>query len=122
MRDFQNVQLRIGTAGAKIAAVRAWMRNDCIEAHNVYRNGGKLNLEAKLRYKRNCAMAMRLLTEAVDTLYEMMGAGGIYDHNAMQRIYRDQHAALGHFSFSCDAQLAPWAQVSLGGEYKSPTL
>ena len=122
MRDFQNVQLRIGTAGAKIDAVRTWMRNDCIEAHNVYRAGGKLNLEAKLRYKRNCAMAMKFLTEAVDTLYEMMGAGGIYDSSAMQRIYRDQHAALGHFSFSADAQLAPWAQVALGGEYKSATL
>ena len=122
MRDFQNVQLRIGTAGAKIDAVRTWMRSDCIEAHNVYRAGGKLNLEAKLRYKRNCAMAMKFLTEAVDTLYEMMGAGGIYDSSAMQRIYRDQHAALGHFSFSVDAQLAPWAQVALGGEYKSATL
>ena len=67
-------------------------------------------------------MAMKFLTEAVDTLYEMMGAGGIYDSSAMQRIYRDQHAALGHFSFSADAQLAPWAQVALGGEYKSATL
>ena len=122
MRDFQTVQLRIGMAGAKIDAVRTWLRNDCIDAHNVYRAGDKLNIETKLRYKRNCAMGMRLLTDAVDALYEMCGAAGIYDSSAMQRIYRDQHAAAGHFSFSTDAQLTPWAQFSLGGEFNSPTL
>jgi 3-hydroxy-9,10-secoandrosta-1,3,5(10)-triene-9,17-dione monooxygenase len=122
MRDFQTVQLRIGMAGAKIDAVRTWLRNDCLEAHNLYRTGGKLTIEAKLRYKRNCAMGMKLLVEAVDTLFEMSGAMGIYDNSPLQRIYRDQHAAAGHFSFSTDAQLTPWAQVQLGGEFKSPTL
>jgi len=52
----------------------------------------------------------------------MSGAMGIYDNSPLQRIYRDQHAAAGHFSFSTDAQLTPWAQVQLGGEFKSPTL
>ena len=41
---------------------------------------------------------------------------------AMQRLFRDHHAAAGHFSFSTDAQLGPWAQVAMGGEFKSPTL
>ena len=122
MRDFQAVQIRIATAGAKIDAVRAWLRNDCLEAHNVYRAGGTLDMETKLRYKRNCAMGMKLLTEAVDTLYEMAGAAGIYDTSAMQRIYRDQHAAAGHISFSTDAQFSPWGLFTLGGEFKSPTL
>ena len=122
MRDFQSVQLRVGMAGAKIDAVRVWLRNDCLEAHGIYRTGGKLDMETKLRYKRNCAMGMKLLTEAVDSLFEMLGANGIYDSSEMQRLYRDQHAALGHFSFSADAQLAPWAQVALGGDFKSPTL
>jgi 3-hydroxy-9,10-secoandrosta-1,3,5(10)-triene-9,17-dione monooxygenase len=122
MRDFQSVQLRIGGAGAKIDAVRTWLRQDCIDAHNVYRAGGRIDMQSKLRYKRNCAMGMKLLTEAVDTLYEMSGAAGIYDSSAMQRIYRDQHAAAGHISFSTDAQLTPWGLVAVGGEYASPTL
>ncbi len=122
MRDFQTVQLRVGGAGAKIDAVRVWLRNDCIEAHNLYRAGGKLDLQTKLRYKRNAAMGMKLLGEAVDTLYEMLGANGIYDSSVMQRLYRDQHAAAGHITFSTDAQLGPWAQVAMGGEFKSPTL
>ena len=122
MRDFQAVQLRVGMAGAKIDAVRVWLRNDCIEAHNIYRAGGKLDMETKLRYKRNAAMGMKLLGDAVDSLYEMLGANGIYDSSVMQRLYRDHHAAAGHITFSTDAQLGPWAQVALGGEFNSPTL
>jgi 3-hydroxy-9,10-secoandrosta-1,3,5(10)-triene-9,17-dione monooxygenase len=122
MRDFQAVQLRVGAAGAKIDAVRVWLRNDCIEAHNIYRSGGKLGMQTKLRYKRNCAMGMKLLGEAVDSLYEMLGANGIYDASVMQRLFRDQHAAAGHITFSTDAQFGPWAQMAMGGEFKSPTL
>ena len=122
MRDFQSVQLRVGAAAAKIDAVRLLLRTDCLEAHDTFRENGTLDMETKLRYKRNCAMGMKMLGEAVDSLFEMLGGNGIYDSSVMQRIYRDHHAAAGHFSFSTDAQLGPWANVSLGGEYTSPTL
>jgi len=58
----------------------------------------------------------------VDSLHEMAGGNGIYDHHPLQRMFRDMHAAAGHFSFSVDAQLPPWGLVVLGGEFKSPTL
>jgi hypothetical protein len=40
----------------------------------------------------------------------------------MQRLFRDHHAAMGHITFSVDAQLGPWAQMAMGGEFNSPTL
>ena len=122
MRDFQTVQLRIGTAGAKIDAAHALLRNDCLEARGVYEAGGELDIETRLRYKRNAAMGVKLCVESVDSLYEMLGGTGIYDREPLQRVFRDMHAAAGHFSFSVDAQLPPWGLVALGGEYKSPTL
>ena len=122
MRDFQTVQLRIGTAGAKIDAAHALLRNDCLEAQGVYEAGGELDIETRLRYKRNAAMGVKLCVESVDSLYEMLGGTGIYDREPLQRVFRDMHAAAGHFSFSVDAQLPPWGLVALGGEYKSPTL
>jgi hypothetical protein len=67
-------------------------------------------------------LGARLCVEAIDSLQEMAGANGIYDHCALQRMFRDARAAAGHFSFSLDAQLPPWALVVLGGEFKSPTL
>jgi 3-hydroxy-9,10-secoandrosta-1,3,5(10)-triene-9,17-dione monooxygenase len=122
MRDFQTVQLRIGAAGAKIDAAGLLLRNDVVEAMQVYEGGGTLDVETRLRYKRNAAMAAKLCVEAVDLLHEMAGANGIYDHYPLQRAFRDQHAAAGHFSFSVDAQLPPWGLVALGGEFMSPTL
>jgi 3-hydroxy-9,10-secoandrosta-1,3,5(10)-triene-9,17-dione monooxygenase len=122
MRDFQTVQLRIGAAGAKIDAAGLMLRTDVLEAMRVYEGGGTLDIETRLRYKRNAAMAAKLTVEAVDSLHEMAGANGIYDHYPLQRAFRDQHAAAGHFSFSTDAQLPPWGLVALGGDFKSPTL
>lgn len=122
MRDFQAVQLRIAGAAARVDAAALLMRNDVVEAQQIYEAGGSLDVATRLRYKRNCALGSRLCVEAVDSLHEMAGANGIYDHAPLQRMFRDARAAAGHFSFSLDAQLPPWALVVLGGDFKSPTL
>ncbi len=122
MREFPTVQLRISAAGAKIDAAALLLRNDCLEAQGVYEGGGTVDMETRLRYKRNCALAAKLCVEAVDSLHEMAGANGIFDKYPLQRIFRDARAAAGHFSFSTDAQLPPWGLVVLGGEFNSPTL
>lgn len=122
MRDFQTVQLRIAMAGAKIDAAALFLRNDVLEAQTLHENGGRLDVETRLRFKRNCALAAHWCLEAVETLHEMSGANGIYDHMPLQRMFRDARAAIGHFSFSTDAQLPPWGLVALGGQFGSPTL
>jgi 3-hydroxy-9,10-secoandrosta-1,3,5(10)-triene-9,17-dione monooxygenase len=122
MRDFQTVQLRVSGAAAKVDTAALLMRSDCLEAQRIYEEGGTLDVETRLRYKRNCALAARMCVEAVDSLHEMAGANGIYDHYPLQRMFRDQRAAAGHFSFSTDAQLPPWGLVALGGAFSSPTL
>jgi len=122
MREFPTVQLRVSAAGAQVDAAALLLRNDCLEAQDVYERGGTLSMETRLRYKRNCALAARLCVEAVDSLHEMAGANGIFDKYPLQRIFRDARSAAGHFSFSTDAQLPPWGLVALGGEFSSPTL
>jgi 3-hydroxy-9,10-secoandrosta-1,3,5(10)-triene-9,17-dione monooxygenase len=122
MRDFQSVQLRIGMAAAKVDAARASLRDDCLRAQELYKAGKTLTLEEKVRNKRNCAAAIRLCTEAVDALMELAGANGIYDSAPLQRIFRDAHAGTAHINFNIDVQLAPWAIVALGGEFRSPIM
>jgi 3-hydroxy-9,10-secoandrosta-1,3,5(10)-triene-9,17-dione monooxygenase len=122
MRDFQSVQLRIGAAGAKIDAARLVLRNDCLTADDIIKSGGQLDLEMKVRNKRNCAAAVKMCTEAVDSLVEMAGANGIYDSYPLQRMFRDAHSAAAHINFNIDVQLVPWAIVTLGGEFKSPVM
>jgi 3-hydroxy-9,10-secoandrosta-1,3,5(10)-triene-9,17-dione monooxygenase len=122
MRDFPTVQLRVGMAGAKIDAAHAWLKSDCHEGWAHYKAGGSFDLETKLRYRRNTAMAMKIANEAVDILQEMAGASAIYDKSPLQRMFRDAHASAGHVVFSTDMQFTPWGLVALGGAFKSPTM
>lgn len=121
MRDFQSVQHRVAMAAGKIDAARHWLRHDCIEANEVVNAGGTFDTLTKIKYRRNAAMAVKMATEAVDILHEMMGANGIYDSASLQRRFRDAHAAAGHINFSMDTQLPTWGLVAMGGEFKSPT-
>jgi 3-hydroxy-9,10-secoandrosta-1,3,5(10)-triene-9,17-dione monooxygenase len=122
MADFPTVQLRIGMAGARIDAARLVLRNDCIEAERLALADEPISIETRLRYKRNICLAGRMAVEAVETLYEMAGANGIYDSSPMQRIYRDVKAASAHIHFSTDMQMTTWGNVALGGAFNSPTL
>ena len=122
MRDFQSVQLRVGAAAAKVDAARLVLRNDCLQADALVKAGKTLDIEAKVRNKRNGATAVRLCVEAVDSLVEMAGAHGIYDSAPLQRMFRDAHAAAAHINFNVDVQLTPWALVKFGGEFKSPVM
>ena len=84
--------------------------------------GIESSLELKLRQKRNCAFGAKLATDAVDTLYALAGANGLYTRGPMERIFRDQHAAASHISFSIDAQTSAWGLAALGGEITNPVL
>jgi len=122
MRDFPTVQLRIGEAASRIDAVRSWFRSDCRAATDTVERVGALTTEEKLRYRRNAATGVKILTEAVDTLHELAGANGIYDVYPIQRMFRDAHSAGAHFVLNTDVQMGPWALVALGGEFRSPTM
>ena len=122
MRDFQTVQWRIAEAAAKVDCARTWLRQDCIEGHNWVLQGRSFDTEMKLRYRRNGALAVRMVTQAVDGLHEMAGANGIYDSHPLQRMFRDAHAGAAHINFSVDAQFPSWGLVTLGGDFRSPTL
>jgi 3-hydroxy-9,10-secoandrosta-1,3,5(10)-triene-9,17-dione monooxygenase len=122
MRDFQAVQLRVGSAGAKIDAARLVLRNDALEAQDLANRKVMADVATKLRFRRNLAYAVSLCTEAVDSLHAMAGANGIYESYPIERIFRDAHSLAGHISFSFDAQGAAWGLAALGGEVVNPTL
>lgn len=122
MRDFQAVQLRVARAGAQIDAARLMIRGDCVDAERIATESRMPTVAEKLRWKRNVAWAMEQCTEAVDALHSLAGANGIYDRYPIQQIFRDQHALSAHIGYSWDAQGGPWALVTMGGEFPSPTL
>lgn len=105
-----------------VDAARLILRNDCLEGNAAVKAGKTIDVETRLRYKRNAAAAVRLSVEAVDLLHEMAGANGIYDNAPLQRIFRDVRSASAHIHFSVDMQMTQWGLVALGGEVQSPTL
>ena len=122
MRDLGTVQARIGLAGAQIDAARLIGHADCAEGQRMAEQGIEASLELKLKQKRNCAYGARLATDAVDTLYALAGANGLYARGPIERMFRDQHAAAGHISFSIDAQTSAWGLAAAGGEIVNPVL
>jgi 3-hydroxy-9,10-secoandrosta-1,3,5(10)-triene-9,17-dione monooxygenase len=122
MRDFQTVQLRVGTAGAKIDLARLSVRSDCLEAAQVAAGGKMMDMATKLRCRRNVALACKLATEAVDALHEMSGANGLYSRYPMEKYFRDAHSGAGHIGFNWDAGMSTWGLTALGGEFNSPTM
>jgi alkylation response protein AidB-like acyl-CoA dehydrogenase len=110
----QVVQLRIAEAAAEIDAARALILGDCREAMATVERGEPLSKDLRIRIRRNQAFATRLLVAAVDRLFVVAGGRGIYLDHAMQRAFRDVHAAAAHLGLSWDLAGTMWGQHALG--------
>ncbi|HUA53825.1 MAG TPA: acyl-CoA dehydrogenase family protein [Candidatus Sulfotelmatobacter sp.] len=122
MASFQAVQIRTADAGAKLEAAQLMMGECCKEAMRIARDGGAPSLEAKLRYRRNGAFAVRLCTEAVLEIFAMSGAGALYETSPMQRALRDAHAIAAHINHNIDVNFSNYGLHVLGGDYDNPMM
>lgn len=120
--SLQSVQIRIAHAGAKIEAARMLMRSDARRLWDDACARRIADTNTKLEYKRNAAYVIQSALEAVDTLYAIVAAEGLYDPDPIQRIFRDMHSIAGHISGSFDAQGSAWASAALGGRINNPML
>lgn len=110
----QSVQLRIAEAAAEIDAARALIVGDCREAMATVERREWLGPELRIRIRRNQGYTTRLLMSAVDRLFAVAGGRGIYLDHAMQRSFRDIHAAGAHLGLSWDLVGTMWGQHALG--------
>ena len=108
------VQIKVAEASARIDNAEVIMRRACEHAMAVARAGGEPVHDDKVRYRRDAFFSTRLCLEAVDILMGIAGSGGLYTTGAMQRLFRDAHAANAHVMFSPDLQGAIFGQHALG--------
>ena len=59
-----------------------------------------VTLDHRVRYRRNATLAARLALGAVDRLFDLAGAQGLTEMNALQRHWRDAHAIAHHYAFA----------------------
>lgn len=114
LAELTPVQIRIGEASAAADFALGQLRRDLREMCAMVERGEVADLDAKLRWKRNCAFGVQLATRAVDTLMAASGAGGLPTNAPLQRLFRDVHAGAAHIALTWDVQAASYGQHALG--------
>ncbi|MBM3646899.1 MAG: acyl-CoA dehydrogenase [Alphaproteobacteria bacterium] len=116
------VQIKVAEASARIDNAEIIMKRACEHAMAVARAGREAEHADKVRYRRDAFFATRCCLEAVDILMGVAGSGGLYTKGAMQRLFRDAHAANAHVMFSPEIQGAVFGQHALAAPGPAPLL
>ena len=96
--DWPHVQMRIAQTEAEMDAAEMLLRRNL----DVIRNGGPDEAGLRSRSFSTYGQAVRMLSRAVDILFEMSGARGMRDENLIQRAWRDVHAIGAHVGLNTD--------------------
>ena len=112
--EFQTIQLRVGEASASIDAATELVLRDCRHIMATMAAGRALTEAERARNKGDLGFAVRLVVRAADALFESVGGMGLYNHNRVQRAWRDIHAAAKHISMNWDAVGSLYGRIRLG--------
>jgi 3-hydroxy-9,10-secoandrosta-1,3,5(10)-triene-9,17-dione monooxygenase len=120
--EIQSTQIRLGEATAYARASRMVQLANCREAQSLISDGKVPDLKAKARYRLEGAYAVDWAVRAVDVMFGLSGASGLYESGATPRAFRDAHAVKQHFSFNTDIAATTYGRVALGLPSDNPTL
>jgi 3-hydroxy-9,10-secoandrosta-1,3,5(10)-triene-9,17-dione monooxygenase len=120
--EIQSTQIRLGEASAYARASRLVQLANCREAESIIGAGGVPDAQAKARYRLEGAYAVEWAVRAVDAMFGLSGAGGLYESGHTPRAFRDAHAVKQHFSFNTDIAGTTYGRVALGLPSDNPTL
>jgi 3-hydroxy-9,10-secoandrosta-1,3,5(10)-triene-9,17-dione monooxygenase len=115
--EIQSTQIRLGEASAYARASRLVQLANCREAQEK-----QPDLKTKARYRLEGAYAVEWAVRAVDVMFALYGAGGLYESGPVARAFRDAHAVKQHFSFNTDIAGTTYGRVALGLASDNPTL
>lgn len=122
LAELATIQVRLAEAAALTDSAELMMRNCCAEATRITAAGNVPSMEQKVRYRRDAAYSVRQCVRAVDLIMDVYGGGGLFDHQPIQRAWRDIHAGAAHISFAFDAVGATYGKVMLGLGVDNPLL
>jgi 3-hydroxy-9,10-secoandrosta-1,3,5(10)-triene-9,17-dione monooxygenase len=95
---------------------------NCREAEAMIKDGKVPDMPTKARYRLEGAYAVDWAVKAVDLLFTLSGASGLYETGHVARAFRDAHAVKQHFSFNTDVAGTTYGRVALGLPSDNPTL
>ena len=122
LADHGTVHVKVAEARAAVAAARRLYLGNCDEAMATARAGALPGARDRARYRAEGAYAARLCRQAVNTIMEASGGGGLYDSNPLSRAFRDIHAGSAHITQTWDPNAVTYGRLSLGLETDNPLL
>jgi 3-hydroxy-9,10-secoandrosta-1,3,5(10)-triene-9,17-dione monooxygenase len=108
------IQSLIGQAAARIDAAQTLMVTSLQEGQEIVGAGGTLDIEQRVRIRRNHGFAARTSAEVVNDIFIKVGAAAIDEKNRVQRFWRDANAAALHSSIDWDTLSALYGTQQLG--------
>ena len=120
--EIQSTQIRFSEATAYARASRAAQLGNCREAWDLVSRGEVPDLKTKARYRLEGAYAVDWAVRAVDLMFALSGAAGLYESGSAARAFRDAHAVRQHFSFNTDIAGTTHGRIALGLASDNPTL
>jgi len=120
--EIQSTQIRLAEATAYARASRLVQETNCMQIQKVIADGEVPDLKTKARYRLEGAYAVDWALRAVDVMFGLAGASGLYESGDMPRAFRDAHAVKQHFSFNTDIAGTTYGRVVLGLPNDNPTL
>lgn len=109
-------QISLAEAAAQIEAAAALYMAPVREARRMLERGETVPAHQRMRGKRNSTWAARTALSAVERLYYLAGSRVLFDGNAMQRAYRDLHAAATHAGLVWDIGMGDYGRHLLESE------
>ena len=116
----QNLQIRIADAGARIDMAELMLRTNAAEAMTIADAGALPDDDTKVRWRRDCAIAITNCREAVDLLFTASGGNGLYNRNPISRSFRDMQAIAAHIAYNTDVSGVMYGSHVLGLDSDSP--
>jgi len=113
--DAPNLQIRLAESSAELAAGKALLRTDMLEALDKGRRGEPFSDLDRLRYQRDRAYVTQTCTRAVNRLFEASGGHAIFSNEPMQRMHRDANAVCQREQLLLDYSGMAYGKAVLGG-------
>src|SRR5581483_7313323 len=86
--EIQSTQIRLGEASAFARASRLVQLANCREAEALIAEGTVPDMKTKARYRLEGAYAVHWAVHAVDVMFALAGAGGLYESGPAPRAFR----------------------------------
>ena len=109
--EFQTIQMRVSEASGLIDAARMLLLRDAAETEEMVRRGEHVPMIRRATNKRDQALSMRFLKNAVGLVHDAAGGGGLQLGNPIQRAARDIHAVGAHLTLNWDAIMPVYGRV-----------